>query len=297
MFAACSAARADVVLLIEDPVNFLGHLTSTGHAAVMFDRLCSDDHTHMRLCREGETGAVVSKYQGTEHKWLAMSPGSYLFALDTFAEVPASATVEDISFLRAAYEQKHSASFAQMPAPDIWVQLIGSSYRRRITAIRVNTTDAQDLRAMQWLNDHRADDHFNFFLANCSDFVRQLLNVVYPGAVTRDFVFDAGMTTPKQLASSLHHYARKHPELDYEVNVLPQVAGTTPRSGHTYGVTQSFTRTKLYLYPLAILQPVGIGSVIAIGFLDRRYSAHTEMPVAPITFFQPAPDGIIPAGD
>lgn len=297
LFAASTAARADVVLFIEDPINFLGHLSSTGHAAVMFDRLCSDDHTHMRPCREGETGAVVSKYQGTEHKWLAVSPGAYLYAADSIAEVPTSATVQDVAFLRAAYEREHRASFAQDPAQDIWVQLIGASYRRRITAIRVNTTDAEDLRAMRWLNENRGDDHFNFFFANCSDFVRQLLNVLYPGSVRRDFVFDAGMTTPKQLASSLHHYARHHPELEYEVGVLPQVPGTTSRSGHTYGVTQSFARTKLYLYPLAILQPVGIGSVIAVGFCDHRYSAHAEMPVASVTFFQPAPDGVIKSGD
>ena len=285
------------MLFIEDPVNFLGHLTSTGHAAVMFDRLCSDDHTRMRLCRQGETGAVVSKYQGTEHKWLAMSPGAYLFAADTLAEVPASATVSDAAFLRAAYQREHQASFAENPGPEIWVQLVGASYRRRITAIRVNTTDAEDLRAMQWLNEHRGDDHFNFFFANCSDFVRQLLNVLYPGSVRRDLIFDAGMTTPKQLASSLHHYARKHPKLEYEINVLPQIAGTIPRSGHTYGVTQSFARTKLYLYPLAILQPVGLGSVIAVGLCDHRYNAHADIPVQAVTFFQPAPDGIIQISD
>src|SRR5258708_38573927 len=48
--------RADVVLFIESPINFLGHVSSTGHAALLIDRLCSDDHVRMRLCRPDEDG-------------------------------------------------------------------------------------------------------------------------------------------------------------------------------------------------------------------------------------------------
>ena len=128
---------------------------------------------------------------------------------------------------------------------------------------------------MKWLNASRNKSHFNFFLNNCADFNRKALNVLFPGAVRRSFVFDAGMTTPKQLAHRMHRYSRKHPELGFVVSVLPQVPGNLPRSGQVYGVTESFVKTKVYLYPLAILQPEGIGTVIAVGLLDWRYSIQT----------------------
>jgi hypothetical protein len=50
-----ATARADVVLLLEDPINFVGHVSSTGHAALLVEDLCSDDHIHMRLCRPART--------------------------------------------------------------------------------------------------------------------------------------------------------------------------------------------------------------------------------------------------
>ena len=48
-------ARADATLLIEAPINFLGHISSTGHAALLIEDLCSGDHIHLRLCRGDET--------------------------------------------------------------------------------------------------------------------------------------------------------------------------------------------------------------------------------------------------
>jgi hypothetical protein len=82
-------ARADAVLFIEAPINFLGHVSSTGHAALLMNRLCSDDHIHMRWCSPGEVGSVVSRYKGINgYDWLAMPPGAYLFSVDSVDEVP-----------------------------------------------------------------------------------------------------------------------------------------------------------------------------------------------------------------
>ena len=94
------------------------------------------------------------------------------------------------------------------------------------------------------------------------------------------------MTTPKQLASSLHHYAAAHPELGFEVSELPQVRGTIPRSGRLYGVTESFVKSKPYLLPLAVLDPVGIGSVAALGMTDRRYVVKTSATIDRAFFFR-----------
>lgn len=68
--------RADMTLLIESPINFLGHVSSAGHAALLIESLCSDDHVHMRWCHANENGTVASRYKGIgAYVWVAMPPG------------------------------------------------------------------------------------------------------------------------------------------------------------------------------------------------------------------------------
>jgi hypothetical protein len=288
LFMPALSVYADVTLFIEAPINFLGHVSSTGHAALLVDSLCSDDHIHMRWCRVGENGAVISRYKGIGgYDWLAMAPGPYLFAVDSSNEIPEATSIAEVNGLRARYRTNHPGSFEQEPPEDGWIQLLGASYRRRIICVHLRTTTAQDERLMQWLNRQPDRTHFNFFFSNCADFARQMLNVLFPRAVNRNLLFDFGMTTPKQLESSLHHYAARHPELEYEVYELPQVPGNIPRSGRLCGVTESFVKTKPYLLPVAVLNPIGIGSMAALGIADHRYAAKSPIKVDDGFFFQP----------
>ena len=280
--------HADVTLFIEAPINFLGHVSATGHAALLVDGLCSDDHIHMRWCRVGEDGAVLSRYKGINgNDWLAMPPGPYLFAVDSSDEIPETTSIADVNRLRAEFRTNHPGSFEHDPPEDAWIQLLGASYRRRIICVHLRTTAAQDERLMQWLNRRPDRTHFNFFFSNCADFARQMLDVLFPGAVHRNLLFDFGMTTPKQLESSLHHYAMRHPELEYEVYELPQVPGNNPRSGRLYGVTESLVKSKPYLLPVAVLDPIGMGSVAALGIADHRYTVKAPARVDNAFFFQP----------
>lgn len=277
---------ADATLFIEAPINFLGHVSSTGHAALLIDDLCSGDHIHIRLCRAGEAGTVISRYKGIDgYDWLAMPPGPYLFAADSPDEIPAWATFAQVRRLREDYRGEHASSFAKDPPGDGWIQLLGASYRRKIICIHVHTSAAQDERLMRWLNGHPDRTHFNFFFSNCADFARQELDMLFPGAIHRNFIFDLGMTTPKQVESGLHHYAMHHPELRFQIYELPQAPGNIPRSGHLYGVTESFVKTKPYLLPLAILNPIGIGSIAALGIADHRYAGKTNSRIDDGYFF------------
>ena len=279
-------AYADVTLFIEAPINFLGHVSSTGHAALLVDDLCSDDHIHVRWCQAGEDGVVLSRYKGINgYDWLSMPPGPYLFAVDSPDEIPESTGTAEVNRLRAEYRTNHPGTFEHDPPEDAWIQLLGASYRRRIIGIHLSTTAAQDERLMRWLNRQSNRTHFNFFFSNCADFARQMLDVLFPRAVHRNLLFDFGMTTPKQLESSLHHYAMRHPELKYEVYELPQVPGNIPRSGRLYGVTESFVKSKPYLLPVAVLDPIGIGSVAALGIADRRYTVKATARVQDSFFF------------
>ena len=170
VFLPALRVHADVTLFIEAPINFLGHVSSTGHAALLVDDLCSDDHIHMRWCREGEDGAVVSRYKGINgFDWLAMPPGPYLFAVDSAAEIPATANIPEVERLRAEYRTNHPGNFEQDPPEDGWIQLLGASYRRRIICVQLHTTADQDERLMQWLNRRPNKTHFNFFFSNCAD--------------------------------------------------------------------------------------------------------------------------------
>jgi hypothetical protein len=287
LFLPGARVFADATLLIEAPINFLGHVSSTGHAALLVDDLCSEDHIHMRWCRAGEEGSVISRYKGIDgYDWLAMSPGPYMFAVDSVDEVPATAIIAEVDRLLADYRANHSGSFEQDPPEDGWIQLLGASYRRRIICVHLHTTAAQDERLMEWLNRRPNKTQFNFFFSNCADFTRQMLDVLFPRVVHRNLLFDFGMTTPKQLESSLHHYAMRHPELRYEVDELPQVPGDIPRSGRLYGVTESFVKSKPYLLPVAVLDPIGIGSVAALGIVDHRYAVKTTARIEDRFFYR-----------
>lgn len=279
---------ADVIVFIEYPINFLGHISATGHAALLIEDLCSDDHVHVRWCRADEDGTVISRYKGIDgYDWVAMPPGPYLFAVDSFDEIPETASANEVEVLRVRYRRNHPGSFKHDPTNDSWVQLLGASYRRRIICIRLRTTAVQDERLMQWLNGRPDRTHFNFFFSNCADFARHILDVIFPGAVHRNILFDFGMTTPKQLESSLHHYAMRHPGVGFDVYELPQVPGNISRSGRIYGVAGSFAKAKPYLLPLAILDPIGIGGVAALGLADHRYVAKAPPRINDDFFFQP----------
>ena len=281
-------AKADVVLLMEDPVNLVGHVTSSGHAALWVDHLCTDDHMHMRLCELGETGSVLSRYPHLNGRmdWLAMDPGPYFYAADTPEAIASTATDASLERLQEAYRIKHQASFTIDPGHSGWVQLTGEAYRRRITLIRVHTTGEQDRRLMNWLNDRRNVSHFSIFYANCADFIAAMLDVLYPGAVDRNILFNAGMMTPKQVESGLHRYAMHHPELDWQVSEVPQIPGIR-RSGHIRGVTEAYLKNWWFLLPLDYLLPYELGAVTALGLFDHRYTAKSNVEAPDVTFFPP----------
>ena len=288
VLSASALANAQVTLLIEEPINLLGHLTSTGHAALLLENVCSSDYLSVRPCKTGETGTVISRYQGIgNHDWLAVPPAPYLYALNDDNHLPDSVTRFQVDALRENYRAAHLQHIAPQGSDDNWIQLVGTSYRRRVYAIRVTATPQQEARLITWLNRRSNRSHFNLIFNNCADFLRQALNVLYPGAVRRSFIFDAGITTPKQLAYRLHRYATHHPDVHFEVSLIPQVPGELPRSGRAYGITESFAKTKPYLYPLGILQPIGIGTVVAVGVADRRYDVHREGDQAPVLDLDP----------
>lgn len=60
LLATASAARAEIGVIVLEPVSALGFFTRVGHAGTYLSNICPDGSPiRMRLCRPGESGGVV----------------------------------------------------------------------------------------------------------------------------------------------------------------------------------------------------------------------------------------------
>jgi hypothetical protein len=291
---ACSSARADVSLLLEEPFGEFGAMNPTGHAAIYLNRVCAESPTRLRPCRDREHGVVLSRYHRIDgYDWLAIPLIPYLYAVDEVTEIPESATPRLELKLRDAYRREHLEALVpdsrkhEIPKGD-WIQLVGASYDREIWGFELSTTPEQDAALIQRFNHRRNISHFNLFFHNCADFSEMVLNFYYPHAVHRNFIADVGMMTPKQAAKSLVKYSRRHEEMDLTTFVIPQVPGTIPRSTPVDGVVESLVKSKKYVVPLAVLNPYVTGTLIAAYFTDGRFHPDRQAAVFdPTLNFEP----------
>lgn len=305
MAAAGARAHADAALLMEEPYGLFGGINPTGHAAIYLNHVCADTPTHLRPCRAGELGIVISRYHRVAgYDWLAIPLVPYLYAVDRIEDVPTTADETLVADLRDAYRRKHLARIVpdvttgedagQAPKGD-WVQLIGASYDRKIYGFQIETTREQDERFIAEYNDKRNENHFNLFFRNCADFSRTLLNLYYPHAIHRNYFVDFGITTPKQVAKSLTKYANRHPELKFSSFVVPQVPGSIDRSHHTDGVLEAMLKSKKYVVPLAVLNPQLTAGMIVAYLANGRFTppkdATTELVPGKVASMSAEQDG------
>lgn len=271
MVAACSAiAAASATLLLEEPYGKLGFFTATGHSAVYLSGVCADTPLVLRRCNPGETGVVLSRYNGVGgYDWVAIPLIPYLYAVERPEDVPLYADAKMTAFLRDRYRRKYLEDIA----PDTreggtpggnWYELVGSSYDRTIYGFEIETTPEQDEALIQKLNDSSNRSHFRTVSNNCADFAKNILNFYYPKSVHRSVVADIGITTPKQVSKMLSKYAAKHPEIALSRVVISQVPGSMPRSSNVHGVVESFFKSKKYIVPSAVVSPIFAGCVAAV---------------------------------
>jgi hypothetical protein len=288
-------ARAAVSLLLEQPYGGLGIFNPTGHAAVYLDHVCAASPLELRACRPGELGVVISRYDDiTNHDWIAVPLLPYLYAVESPADIPQTVNREQVSLLRELY-RRHALESVAPDLPDRsapggnWYELAGSAYDRTIYGFSLATTPEQDARLIAMFNDRGNVERYNGAFRNCADFARTTINFFYPHAVRRNFVADLGLTTPKQVARAVAHYASKHPEIDFQVFKVPQVPGSLPRSVGVQGVTESLL--KRYGVPLIVLSPIATGVVFIAYMGHGRFDMPRHAPVLDLR--QPMPD----AGD
>ncbi len=315
LLTACSAARASVSLMMEEPFGTFGYVNPTGHAAIYLSNVCAASPTELRRCGLNEAGVVISRYHHVGgYDWLAMPLIPYLYAVDTIGQVPDAVTPVQEAELRDAYRREHLKALApdapDGAAPDgEWIQLVGASYDRQIYVFQLDAPESKDDELIAEFNDRKNRSRFNLFFNNCADLSRQILNFYFPHSVHRNMIADVGLTTPKQVARSMVQYAKKHERLEYHAYVLPQVPGTVPRSKPIDGVIESFLKKK-YVLPVVIFQPAVAGGLTAAYFLRGRYKPGADAetltvadlrrlytkddPLAPRTLLNTASAGQVP---
>ena len=270
IFTYVPPARASATLLLEEPYGHMGFFTATGHAAVYLSGVCARSPVELRPCAPGETGIVISRYDGVDgYDWVAIPLVPYLYAVERPENIPLFADARMVLQLRDRYRRQHLRAVAPdgknggTPGGN-WYELVGSSYDRTIYGFEIETTPKQDAALIRTLNSSANRSHFHLAWRNCADFAKDILNFYYPKALHRSVVADVGMTTPKQIAQTLIRYTARHPELQFSRMVIPQIPGSMPRSTTVHGVVESFFKSKKYIVPSAVASPIFAGCVFAV---------------------------------
>ncbi len=264
----CSAlASASATLLLEEPYGRMGFFTPTGHAAVYLSGVCAETPLVLRPCAPGETGVVLSRYDGVGgYDWVAIPLIPYLYAVERPEDVPLIADARMVAFLRDRYRRKYLEDIApdgknsQTPGGN-WYELVGSAYDRTLYGFEIGTTPEQDADLIRKLNWSVNESHFHLVSRNCADFAKGILNFYYPKSVHRSLIADVGMTTPKQTAKMLIKFSDRHSEIRFSRLIISQVPGSMPRSSTVHGVVESFFTSKKYIVPSAVFSPIFAGCV------------------------------------
>jgi len=272
-------------VLVEEPYGSMVGMNPTGHSAIYLDHVCADSPVKLRPCADGELGVVVSRYKSIGgYDWLATPLLGYLYAVDSVDDIPDSVDKAAEDRLRDTYRRAHLLTIAPnredgtAPEGD-WYELAGSAYDRTLYGFQVKTTQEQDATLIALFNDRRNKQRYNGAFRNCADFARVTINRFYPYAVKRNFLADLGITTPKQVAHALANYGRDHPEAEFTEFVVPQVAGSLPRSHKIKGVTESLLTRKRYVLPITIAQPIATGVLFVAYMGNGRFAMPKEAPV------------------
>jgi len=275
--AGCAQAmQAQAALLLEEPYGFFGTVNPTGHNAIYFARICAETPVTVRRCRPGETGSVISRYQGIDgYDWVAVPLVPYLYSVENASDVPARVDRETVLALRNRYHEAHLMGLgAKLDEGNLvhggWTQLVGAAYERRIYAFRFETSPQQDDAVIARLNERGNRSHFELLYNNCADFARTVLNTYFPRTFRRTIFPDAGITTPKQIAYKLERYARKHPELQLTILEIPRIPGYQHLARSNNGVAEGLITTG-YAVPLAIINPYLAGGIFVDYLVRGRF--------------------------
>ncbi|HVW78364.1 MAG TPA: hypothetical protein VHB45_12180 [Alloacidobacterium sp.] len=283
-FAA--TAHADIGVVIADPTTIgSSAYTHAGHSLIYLSGVCPDTPVHARLCKAGEQGSIVTAYpdfkEWKPYAWNMAPLSIYLNGLSSpdnrllYASRKVEAALDDSArnhYLKPVCEGR---------CPDMqhayWHDMIAATADRDIFIYAVRSTHAQDQAIVDWLNADANVNHYNGVTRNCAVFTRELVNLIFPHAVHRDFLNDLGMMSPKAAARSFSRWATKHPELGFYSMHFAQQPGDLPRAGMACNGTEAAIHIKKYLIPAAMIGDHEVaGSFFVAYFLTGRFDLYKE---------------------
>src|SRR4051794_2091675 len=165
--AICPRSHAQAAMFMAEPFGLFGFMNPTGHDAVYFQRICAETPVKLRRCGPGETGSVITRYQGiAQYDWIAVPLLPYLYAVETGTEVPAHADSAMVTSLRDKYHDARLLSLGKhVPRGGNvkrgWSQFVGVAYDRRVYGFRFATTEAQDDALIAQMNGGENRTRFN----------------------------------------------------------------------------------------------------------------------------------------
>ncbi len=260
LLAGAPQVSAGVALLVGEPFGKFAFFTPTGHASIYLSRVCAESPTRLRLCKPGETGVVISRYNRVAgYDWIAIPLVPYLYAVNRPEDVPAFTDEATVSLLRDRYRRAHLRKLApdrpdgKTPKGD-WIQLVGAAYQRSLYGFAFETTREDDERLILFLNSQRNQKRFHLLYRNCADFARSVINFYHPRALRRNYIADMGISTPKHSAKALVRHFRRHEDLALSYFLVPQIPGGR-NSTKARGVSEFLVRSKKYVAPLLLVEP------------------------------------------
>jgi len=285
-----SCLWAQAALLLGEPYSYDGEFAGTGHAAVYLARVCADSPTHLRRCKVGEQGVVISRYHSVAgHDWMAVPLIPYLYAVRASEDVPLYVDAKLVSFLREQYLSALPLPAEAHPGDEPRYELAGAAYDRTIYGFRIATRSEQDDALIRVLNSTPNEESYKLVNRNCADFVKQVINFYYPHAIHRSVIADLGVTTPKQAAKSLVHFSKHHREMQLTTFIIPQVPGLK-RSKPVHGVIESLVLAKKYVTPVLLFHPFLVGGVEAAYWAGWRFNPGKDALVFNVTATNPMTD-------
>ena len=241
VLAMANPSRADIGVIVLEPIGALGFFTRVGHAGTYFSNICQDGSPiRMRLCLPGESGGVVSKYSPlSEHEdydWAIVPFEEYMHGLESPDFAPMIGTpklqsaIERYNFGPLFSRALKTTSPEELPDGQ-WKAALATRFDRTIYILSVETSAADDAIIVAAFNAAPNKSRFNFFYRNCSNQAKAIFDLILPHIDTiGDRTSGVTMETPKGLAKALVDQALRNPELNLRVRRYAQIPGTFGRS-------------------------------------------------------------------
>src|SRR5262245_25000848 len=277
---------ADVgVILNESLDEDFDRISSTGHSAIFFSRICPESPVKLRLCRPGELGSVMSNYvnigEDQPYEWNIVPLNIYLYGVEDPRNRPLFASYRLKHLLEERYRRKYlsdycTAESCMTSTKSEWREMVAATMIRGVYIFAVSTTFEQDQQLIAEFNNSVNKNHFNGVTRNCADFTKHIINLYFPHSAHADYLNDFGMTSPKAVARTFTHYGLHHPASDFRVMHFAQVPGVTKRSRTVRSGTEQLFHSGKLLVPMALISYYTVPVVTVSYFTTARFNAQKE---------------------